>query len=236
MLLIEVAAWTWFELLVGRIGTAELAATNVAFNINMVAFLPMLGLCMAAQILTGQRLGEDRPDLAARSTWSAFWLASTYTAVLGIGFLLVPELFIAPFRWSAGGQSEASLAASQAATAEWEVVVAALLRFVAVYMLFDMAANIFSSALRGAGDTRFVMRAMLAVAIGVLAVPSYFAVSRWGGGIYVAWCIVTAYVMALGAVFFWRFQNGAWRSMRVIEPSVVETEQATCESATRAAG
>jgi MATE family multidrug resistance protein len=235
MFLIEIAAWTWFELLVGRIGTAELAATNVAFNINMVAFLPMLGLCMAAQILTGQRLGENRPDLAERSTWSAFWLAFVYTAAIGIGFLLVPNLFIAPFRWGADGAT-AAITAVPSATADLAEMVVTLLRFVAVYMLFDMGLNIFASALRGAGDTRFVMGAMLAVAVGVLVVPSYLAIAWWGGGIYSAWCLVTAYVIALGAVFFWRFQGGVWRSMRVIESSVVETEPATCEPAGCAVG
>jgi MATE family multidrug resistance protein len=228
MFLIEVSAWTWFELLVGRIGTKELAATNVAFNINMVAFLPMLGLCMAAQILVGQRLGENRPDLAARSTWSAFWLAFTYTTAIGIGFLTVPNLFIEPFRWGAGATAPT---VDSAATADWAGMVVTLLRFVAVYMLFDMGLNIFASALRGAGDTRFVMGAMLAVAVGVLIVPSYVAVGWWGGGIYFAWCLVTTYVIALGTVFFFRFQSGVWQSMRVIESGVVEPEPATCEPA-----
>jgi MATE family multidrug resistance protein len=234
LFLIEVAAWTWFELLVGRIGTAELAATNVAFNINMIAFLPMFGLCMAAQILTGQRLGENRPDLAERSVWSAFSLAFAYTAAIGLGFLLVPNLFIAPFRWGAGGSAAAMTASG--ATADWAGTVVTLLRFVAVYMLFDMALNIFAGALRGAGDTRFVMGAMLAVAVGVLGVPSYLAIAWWGAGIYSAWCLVTAYVIALGAVFFWRFQSGVWRSMRVIESSVVDTEPATPEPAGCAVG
>ena len=115
-------------------------------------------------------------------------------------------------------------------------MVVTLLRFVAVYMLFDMGLNIFAGALRGAGDTRFVMGAMLGVAVGVLGIPGYLAIGWWGGGIYLAWCLVTAYVIALGAVFFWRFQSGVWRSMRVIESSVVETEPATCEPAGCAVG
>ena len=35
---------TVFILLVGRLGTLELAATNIAFNINVLAFMPMIGL------------------------------------------------------------------------------------------------------------------------------------------------------------------------------------------------
>src|SRR5262249_52069439 len=68
-------AFTTFIILVGRLGDVELAATHIAFTINMVGLLPMLGMGQAVGVLVGQRLGQDRPDLAARSTWTGFWLA-----------------------------------------------------------------------------------------------------------------------------------------------------------------
>ncbi|MDP6037534.1 MAG: MATE family efflux transporter, partial [Candidatus Latescibacteria bacterium] len=66
--MIEIFAFTLFILLVGRLGRVELAAATVTFNINTLAFVPMLGVGIAVSTLVGQYLGEDRPDPAERST------------------------------------------------------------------------------------------------------------------------------------------------------------------------
>ena len=91
-----------------------------------------------------------------------------------------------------------------------------------------MAAFLFASALRGAGDTRFVMVVTLSLALGVMVVPSYIAVEILSADLFVAWCFVAAYVMALGGAFFARFQSGAWRSMRVIETNSPLPESEPC--------
>ncbi|MDP6175365.1 MAG: MATE family efflux transporter, partial [Rhodospirillales bacterium] len=68
--LIEISGFTLFILLIGRLGPVPLAATNLAFNINTLAFVPMLGLGIAVSTLVGQYLGRDNPDLAEQCTWS----------------------------------------------------------------------------------------------------------------------------------------------------------------------
>ncbi len=218
MVFVDVLAWTWFVLLTGRLGMRELAASNVAFNINMFAFGPIMGVGTAVQILVGQRLGEGRPELAARSTWSAFWLAFVYTAMLGAGYLFAPDLFLLPFRANTAPEE----------FAVWSELVPVLLRYVTIYALFDMAAFLFASALRGAGDTRFVMVVTLGLALGVMVVPSYVAVEILSANLFVTWCFVAAYVMALGGAFFARFQSGVWRSMRVIETVPLLPESDLC--------
>src|SRR5439155_9865652 len=67
---LDTLAFTVFLFLVGRLGEAELDASSIAFTLNLVAFLPAMGLGQAVAILVGQRLGQDRPDLAERSTWN----------------------------------------------------------------------------------------------------------------------------------------------------------------------
>jgi MATE family multidrug resistance protein len=41
--LVDVAAFSMFIFLVGRISKESLAATNLAFNLNMLAFIPIIG-------------------------------------------------------------------------------------------------------------------------------------------------------------------------------------------------
>ena len=52
-------------------------------------------------------------------------------------------------------------------------LVPSLPRFVAVYCLFDCGNLIFSFAMRGAGDTRFVTRVALGLSTGVLVLPTW---------------------------------------------------------------
>ncbi|MBN1673497.1 MAG: MATE family efflux transporter [Kiritimatiellae bacterium] len=205
---VDVAGFALFVLLVGRLGTEALAATNIAFNINTLAFMPMIGIGIALSVLVGQRLGEDRPDLAERTTWSGLHLTSLYMTTIALLYLLRPDLFVRPF----------ARHADAAAFAVIRPLATVLLRFVAVYSLFDALNIVFASTLKGAGDTRYVMRAILVVSAGLLVLPAFVAIEWCGAGIYAAWTIVSAYVIMLGFVFYTRFRTGKWKSMRVVEP------------------
>ncbi len=208
---LDVAGFTAFLLMLGRLGTAELAASNIAFNINTLAFMPMIGCGIAVSVLVGQYLGEDRPDLAERSAYSGFHVAMLYMSSIAAAYVLVPGAFIAPFTARADARSFAAIAET----------VRILLRFVALYSIFDTMTIIFSSAVKGAGDTRFVMVAIGALSVCGLVAPSYVALVALGADLTVGWIIVTAYISLLGLAFFLRFATGKWRSMRVIEPQVV---------------
>jgi len=207
---IDIAGFAIFILLVGRFGTMSLAATNIALNISTLAFMPMIGLGIAVSVMVGQHLGRDRADLAERSTYSGFHLTFSYMAVISASYVLVPYVFLAPF-------------AAQADPQEFEPIrrlATVLLRFVAVYSLFDAVSIIFSSAIKGAGDTRYVMF-MIGVASAVLLViPTYLAVMVFDAGIYAAWCIASAYIITLSGAFLFRFLGGKWKSMKVIEEPV----------------
>lgn len=204
---LNVAAISAFVLFVGRLGTTALAATNITFNIGSMAFMPMIGTGMAVSVLVGQHLGNDRPDLAARATYSGLHLALVYMGGLAVAFALVPHLFLAPFAARAQGPAFTPV----------RDLSAVLLRFVACYCFFRAVGLIFASALKGAGDTRFVMFMIIVISSTVLVIPSYVGLVLLGGSIYVGWTIFTAFIVALGSAFLLRFLSGKWKSMRVIE-------------------
>ena len=68
---LDVLVFHVFVQLVGRLGEAATGATTLTVRLNMVAFLPMLGMGQAVSILVGQRLGANRADLAQRSVFTA---------------------------------------------------------------------------------------------------------------------------------------------------------------------
>ncbi len=208
-LLCEVLGFTIFILFLGWVGETELAATNMVFAISTFAFMPVFGLGIATVTLVGQRLGEDRDDLAARATWSACVVAVGYMAILSTFYLLTPDLTLYLFFRGGSELNEAQLR-------DMAVV---LLRFVAAYNLLDALGIVLISALKGAGDTRFVLYVTLVMAA-LLTVASWLAVGPLGVGLYGCWWLVVAWVWIVGVVYFVRFRRGRWRQMRIIEPAV----------------
>ena len=204
---LEMAGFTGFVLLVGRLGITSLAATNIAFNINTLAFMPMIGGGIAISVLVGQYLGAEKPDLAQTSVYSGFHMAFVYMASIAAAYALVPDIFVAPFSLNADPQRFTEIYS-------FSVI---LLRFVAVYSLFDTMNIIFCSAIKGAGDTRFVMFATVILTLCVLVIPTYLAIVVFKYGLTVAWILASAYVILLGVVFCLRFRGGKWKTMRVIE-------------------
>ncbi|HRU05884.1 MAG TPA: MATE family efflux transporter [Candidatus Brocadiia bacterium] len=216
---IDMASFTTFMLLVGTLGPAPLAASNIALNINGLAFMPMIGLGIAVSTLVGQYLGANREAMAERSVYSAFHLSTFYMCLAGVLFVALPGILIWPYE--AGSDP--------AAFAEVRRLTIILLRFVAFYCLFDSLNIVFSSALRGAGDTRFVMVMLMVVAVVGLVAPSFAVLHVFHGGLAAMWSVATAYVVILGFSFLSRFRQGKWKGMRVIEAGPPDVEEAVGE-------
>jgi MATE family multidrug resistance protein len=204
----DLLAFTVFIIFVGKMGKVELAATNIAFNINMVAVIPMLGMGQGVAVLVGQRLGQDRPELAERSTWTGLKLTAIYMLAVAFLYLITPQLLVALFQTRTESELE-----------EWSAIAAlvpVLLRFVSVYMGFDSMNLIFSFALRGAGDTFFVTCVSLGMVWPIMVLPT-IAAYYYDWGLYWAWAFASAYIISLAFIFLLRFRHGRWKSMRVIE-------------------
>ena len=204
---LEMAGFTGFILVVGRLGTASLAATNIAFNISTLAFMPMIGFGIAISVIVGQYLGADKSDLAQSAVYSGFHLTFAYMLAIGAAYVLVPDIFVAPFAHQADPQSFSEIY-------RYSVV---LLRFVAIYSIFDAMNIIFCSAIKGAGDTRYVMFVTVLLSVFVLIVPVYLVIEVLEFGLMFAWVLATVYVTLLGVTFYLRFLGGKWKTMRVIE-------------------
>jgi MATE family multidrug resistance protein len=213
---LEIGAFSLFMMIVGRIGTTELAASGIAFNLNMIVFMPMIGLGIGVSSIVGRYLGANDSELAERATWSAFGMSLVYMSVCGALYVLAPGLLLGPYSAHAG--------ADFVRVREIAVV---LLRFVAVYSIFDMFNVIFAAGLKGAGDTRYPLTITVALSWAAMLIPAYFLCLRAGGGVYTAWCTASAYVVLLGLLMMRRFRAGAWKDLRVIEPHVPELDGAS---------
>ena len=210
--MLDILAFSIFILIAGRLGTIELAATNLAFHINGLAFMPLYGAGIAVSTMVGQRLGREQPEQAEYCAWTGFHLGASYMTAMALAYVLVPELFLKPF---SSGSSDANFVRAYALSIP-------LLRIVAVYCVFDALYAIFTAALKGAGDTRFIMWASLGLGWGAMVIPIVIGQTYFGLDLFDIWAIVCVYICVTAVVFYLRFRGGRWKSMRVIEESQLE--------------
>jgi len=209
---LEIGAFSVFMVIVGRIGTLELAASGIAFNLNMIVFMPMVGLAIAVSSLVGRYLGAGRPDVAERAVGSALAMSFAYMAACGVLYVVGAPLLLAPY--GAGADPSTWPRIAEVATV--------LLRFVAVYSIFDMMNLVHAAGLRGAGDTVHPMLLTFVLAWIAMLVPAWVGCVALGAGVYFAWTTASLYVLLLGLLMRRRFRTGRWKAMRVIEVGPLE--------------
>ncbi|MFO1022901.1 MAG: MATE family efflux transporter [Planctomycetales bacterium] len=210
----DVCAFSVFIFLIGTMGKHALTATNLAFNLNMLTFMPVLGMGMAVMTLVGNRIGEGRPDLATKTTYLAFCVSAGWMLTFGIMYFTIPNLFLGIY------QSEKSAVEFE----EIRQLAMMLLKFIAVYGVFDAMAIIFSFAIRGAGDTRFALCFSLVCGWTIMVLPTWLSLRSGSTSLVIPWLSCTGFIMVVGIGFFLRFLQGKWKRMRVIEVPAADGE------------
>jgi MATE family multidrug resistance protein len=205
---LDVFAFVFFVFMVGRIGKTELAVTNIAISLDSVSFRPLMGFALGTSTLVGQALGRNRPEEAVAAARSTMVIAGSYISVLVLLYLFMPQPLLELFR--PGDISAADFAGIKARG----VVV---LRFVAAYLLLDGIYMISTAVLKGAGDTRFIMWCIGVVSFFGMILPIYIGIEIFGMGLYYAWGCTVLFLFQLAVLTCWRFYQGKWKTMRVIE-------------------
>lgn len=206
---IDLFAFTFFVLIVGRIGSVELAVTNIVLTINSLAFMPIMGFSMGTSTLVGQALGRGAPEEACADTRATLHVIYLYISLTALFYLIWPEWALSLF------YARNMPAEDLAPMVEMGVI---LLRFVTFYIFFDAQYMIYSGVLKGAGDTRFIMWTIGGISVATMILPIYVGISFLGMGVYFAWGCVTFFIVSLFTAVLLRFRQGRWQSMRVIEP------------------
>ncbi len=205
-LLMDIGAFALFIMLTGRLGDVALAASNIAFSINNLAFAPLLGFGLAASTVVGQHQGARNPEAAMRAGYTGLKMGLVYMCLIGATFVLFPKGYFELFR-----PKSAAFTADELLT-----LGRTMLLLMTAWGLLDTITIVLSGALKGAGDTRFVMVYMI-LGGWLLLVPGTLLLLHLGYGIIGLWVWLAAYVCLLAGGFWWRWRKGAWKAIRVIE-------------------
>ncbi len=204
--LIELMAFVVFaNVIVGPLGTVELAATLAVMQLNSVAFMPAFALATAGSIFVGQAIGAMKKEDVSPTVRLTVATTAGWQGIVGLLYLVAPRLVLEPF--------------VPRGSARFLDVAASILVMSAAWQLFDGVAMAYAEALRAAGDTTFTM--WVRAAIGwVVFVPGALFCTRvlgWREVGAATWLIVYLGLLALLMVL--RFRSGRWRTMALVEPS-----------------
>lgn len=202
--LAETSLFMAASLLMGTIGTQQLAAHGIALQLASVAFMIPLGLAQAGTVRVGVAHGRGDPLALVRASWAVVIVASAVTVAGGILFATMPETLASVFLDKAAADSAAVLA-----FAGPFVVVAGL------FQLVDGLQAVAAGLLRGLKDTRAPM---------ILALISY-----WPIGFVCAWFF--AFPAGFGGIGIWfGFLSGLgaaalllnWRYYRLVKRTIAK--------------
>jgi putative MATE family efflux protein len=202
----------WFLRIVNSLSAAAQGAQGIALNLEALSYKSGEAFATATMTLVGQNLGAGRPARATRSGWVGFLAGGAVMATMGLIFFVAARPLFGLFC-----PSEDQLPIIEAGVP--------VLRLVAFAQPALASCNIFTAALRGAGDTRvpvlitwlgfFLVRIPLAylltqpeINLGPLGMMAGF-------GLFGAWLAMAADLHVRGLIFLARFAGGRWQRTRV---------------------
>jgi MATE family multidrug resistance protein len=201
---LNIAAFTFVVALFHAYGAEVAAAVTIAFNWDLVAFLPMIGVQVAVMSLVGQNLGAGNRPEAVRAAYSGMKIAGVYALGMTLAFVLVPGPLVRLFAPDLPGLDYASVVP----------LAKAMLMTASLYILSDATFLVFSGALRGAGDTHWAMRTSVALHW-TMAAAALFCIRVLRTPPLTAWIVFVLCVLMMGTTFFLRFRSGRWRTLEL---------------------
>lgn len=186
--------------IIGKVGTAEVAAANILVNLMLVALLPGMGLGLAAATLVGQSLGRNDVNEAARWAWDVVKVAVVGLTVLGLPMVLMPRALLSAIYTLDPHTLELAL---------WP------LRLVGLSMIFEAVGTILQHSLLGAGDTRRVMLVAIFNQWIVFMPLAYLIGPVYGHGLTGIWVLQVAYRILQAGVFSIFWQRRGWAKVTI---------------------
>jgi len=182
-----------------RISTEAYASHNIAGTIESLSYLPGMGFGVAAATLVGQNLGRKDKLQARKDAWGAYYLSSIFMIVIGAIFYI----------WAP------SLARLFSDDPQVVQMVVSVLRIIAFFQPFLCVTFVITSALQGAGDTRFPMYTSLIGIWGVRVLGVYILCMKLGYGLIAVWSVYALDVTVRGIILLTRFKKGKWQDIKI---------------------
>lgn len=201
---LNMASFTIFVFVTGRVGDVAFAASNACFTVNYLLYAPMTGFAIGAQTLVGQACGRGDAAEARRAVRRTLHLALGFVLLACTAVVLLHRPILALFAPADPAQQTAFMS-----------VGFLLLLLMGAWMLFDGTDTVVSGALKGAGDTKFVMTWMF-VSSFLIWLPAVFAVAAFRNTMPALWATMVGYVIVICSGTLLRWRRGRWADIALV--------------------
>ena len=194
----NITTFNLFILMFQSYGVAAGAAASIVFSWDMMSFVPMIGLHIGVISLIGRYVGAGDLSRANAVIVAGFRIAFAYAGLLGIVFILFRVELMTLF------------ARSGADFAEIVELGSFMMVGLACYVLADATLLVAGGALRGAGDTRWLMTVSIALHW-LMVIAQYVIIEVYDAGPRLSWVAFVIMIIALALSFLGRLLSGVWR-------------------------
>jgi MATE family multidrug resistance protein len=199
----EVGVFAVVGFFAGRLGTAQVAAHQIAIALASFSFNGAVGIGNAGSVRVGWAVGAGDRSGVRRAGLTAFGLGAAFMSLWGLAFLLFPAAFARLM------SDDAGLVA----------VAVPLLRVAGVFQLSDGVQAVGAGVLRGAGDTRFTFAANMLGHWG-LGLPAALLLGlTLGLGVTGLWWGLCAGLTFVAVALFLRFRRLSAREIAPLHPA-----------------
>ena len=188
-----------YTIFVASMGTMSVAANQIAMTSQSISFMPGYGFALAATTLVGQSLGAKRPGKAEACGREANRMAMILMGIMGLLFFFFAPQIVGFF----------------SKDPEVVALAATCLRIVAISQPALAVSMTMAGALRGAGDTKWVMQNTTLGTYGVRLLFSYVIGIYLGIGLIGVWIAMASDVILRGFLAFRRFAAGRWKDIEI---------------------
>ncbi len=183
-----------FVAITGIIGIEDQAATQAIISTLFISFLPLFGFGIAVQTLVGNNLGAGKLKLAKLYGFETAKVATIYTILLGIIFILIPKYVLL------------------IVTNDWNIIhfAAPALRIAGFAQIFYATGVVLANGLQAAGRTVFVMKAEVITNLFIFVPLAYLFGVILNMGLMGAWLALPVYVMFYSISIFLKYNSDDW--------------------------
>jgi putative MATE family efflux protein len=186
-----------FLRIIHSLGDVSLATHMVGIRVEAITYLPAVAWGAAAATMVGQSLGNRDPDRARRAGHEAVLQCSLLGVVITTAFFFGADRIF----------SEMNNAP------ELRELGAPALRLLALFQIPLIVSIVYSSSLRGAGDTRYPLLVTVLSTFGLRLPLAWILSSHWG--LYGAWLGMCTDMFVRSVMAAGRFVRGKWMRTEV---------------------
>jgi len=198
--LLEYGAFAAAALLMGVLGTTQMAAHQIAINLASFTFMVPLGVSTATAVMVGHAIGAGDEAQARRSAIAGIMSGTAFMVLSALAFRLFPG----------------ALARAYTGDATVVALAATLIPIAGVFQVFDGVQAVAAGVLRGIGDTH-APAIINVVGFWLIGLPvSWWLAFREGGGAVGLWWGIVVGLGAVALILLARVRVRLGRTMRRI--------------------